>query len=266
VSFQPLVPFTGYAGWRFLTRTLEAQEVAHAAAPERQRDTEYFRDRIGQIRTPEELVSDRRLLKVALGAFGLDADIGNRFFIGKVLSDGYSDREALANRLADKRYLAFSQAFGFGEGLLPRTALSTFPDEILASYAARQFEIDVGVQNEDMRLALGARREIAALAAEDKGDTTKWFTIMGTPPLRRVFETALGLPRAFGSIDIDKQLGILREASARTFGTSEVADFAAPEVQEKLVRLFLVRSEIASGAASLSSGRTALLLLSRIGA
>lgn len=264
MSYQPVVPFGGYAGWRFLARTLPAQLEAHAESPNRQRDVDHFRDRIGQVRTAEDLVSDRRLLGVALGAFGLDADIDNRFFVRKVLADGYSSADALSNRLADKRYRAFSEAFGFGEGLLPRTALSGFADEILSAYAARQFEIDVGAQDPNMRLALGARRELEALAARDTSDRTKWFVIMGTPPLREVFQKALGLPDAFAAIDLDRQLDMLRAASQRVLGTSEVSEFGSAEIQEKLIRNFLVRAEAELGPGMLVPGRTALTLLAGI--
>nr|WP_276946739.1 DUF1217 domain-containing protein [Haematobacter massiliensis] len=66
-----------------------------------QRDEAYFRDRIGGISSAEELVADRRLLQIALGAFGLGEDIGNKYFIRKVLEDGVSERTALANRLSN---------------------------------------------------------------------------------------------------------------------------------------------------------------------
>ena len=41
---------------------------------ELKRDTEYFQEKISSITSAEELVSDRRLLTVALGAFGLQDD------------------------------------------------------------------------------------------------------------------------------------------------------------------------------------------------
>lgn len=47
--------------------------------PKIRNDEAYFRAKIGSVKTAEQLVSDRRLLKVALGAFGLEADINNRF-------------------------------------------------------------------------------------------------------------------------------------------------------------------------------------------
>ncbi len=101
-------------------------------SPVIQRDTDYFLENIGKIDTAEDLVNDRRLLSVALGAFGLDEDIDSKYFIRKVLEDGTLDPEALSNKLADKRYLDFSQAFGFGDyGIPPRTKVSDFATEIV---------------------------------------------------------------------------------------------------------------------------------------
>ena len=261
MRFTPVVPFSGYAGWRFLGRTREAQETAFAASPEVQRSEAYFRERIGSITTAEDLVADRRLLQVALDAFGLGDDIDNRFFIRKVLEDGTLSADALANKLSDKRYLAFSKAFGFGDYATPRTVLSDFPDTILAQYEVQKFEQAVGEQNEDMRLAMNAERELAGLSGRAISDDAKWFTVMGSAPLRTVFQTALGLPSGFVALDLDQQLATLRERSEAVFGGSEVARFSDPDKVETLVRLYLVRSEVAANASVYSAQATALTLL-----
>lgn len=112
--FSPVVPRPGIAGWRFLERTYDAQLQTYARDPTLTRETEIFRRDIGTVKNAGELVANRTLLQVALGAFGLQADINNRFFIQKVLEDGTSNSDALANRLSDRRYRQFSDAFGFG--------------------------------------------------------------------------------------------------------------------------------------------------------
>jgi len=265
MSFQPVVPFGGIAGWQFLQRTMDTQRAAFDAAPSRQRDLDYFRENIAKVDSAEALVSDRRLRAVALGAFGLDADIDNNFFIRKVLEEGTRDRGALANRLTDTRYREFSAAFGFGNGALPRTALTGFADEIESAYLRRQFEIGVGQRDQTMRLALTLDRELPEIAAREVGDETKWLTVMGTPPLRRAFETAMGLPRSFGTLDLDRQLGEFRDRAERLFGLSSFADFQDREKKDELMRSFLARAQIDGGfgAPAAGPGSPALTILSQ---
>lgn len=261
MTFQPVVPIGGNAGWAFLQRTREAQQTAFEQSPAIQRDTDYFRDTIASITTAEDLVADRRLLRVALGAFGLDDDINNKFFIQKVLEDSTLDPQGLANRLSDKRYLAMAETFGFGDVVPPNTVLSTFPDQRIDRFENRQFEAAIGTQNPDMRLALGLSSELSALAERDLSDEAAWFTVMATPPLRAVFERAFALPTVTGTLDVDRQLELFRDRAAGRFGDTTVAQFSDPEKQEELIRQFLAQSELQTTPQSGVRGSAALALL-----
>jgi hypothetical protein len=260
MSFQPVLPVGGYAGWKFLGRTLETQQAAFAKAPANLRDADYFRANIAKATTAEALVADHRLMKVALGAFGLDDDLPNKAFIRKVLGDGTLQADALSNRLSDKRYAALAKAFGY-DLQPPRVGQSDFADKILTAYDSRQFEAAVGDRDGNMRLALALQRDLGDVAAKTTSEATKWFTIMGTPPLRTVFEGALGLPSSFATLDIDRQLETLQDKTAALFGTPDVSQFSDPAQMEKLVRLFLVRAELADGGGTVRGQSVALQLL-----
>lgn len=264
MSFQPLLPLGGYAGWRFLSTSLDAQVTRYASDPVRARDTDYFREKIGQVRDAASLVSDFRLLRVALGAFGLQDDLPNRAFIQRVLSDPVTEDASLVNRLADKRYRAFAEAFGFGGPLPPRTGLPGFADGILARSTRQDFERAVGAQSPDMRLALTAQRDLPDLAARGLGDRTSWLSVLGNPPLRKVFETALGLPASIGTLDLDLQIKAFRDGARRLSGSADFAQFTDPARVEGLIRSFTLRSEAASGPSPLTPGYSALILLGAI--
>lgn len=266
MSFTPVVPFGGYPGWSFLIRSREAQKAAFVASASVQRDEAYFREKIGGVSTAQALVADRRLVSVALAAFGLEADIDNRYFLRKVLEDGTLKSDALGNKLADKRYLEFSKAFGFGDYATPRTVLSDFADTILASYETRRFEAAVGAQDNSMRLALNAERELGALARRAVSDDAKWFHVMGLPPLREVFQTAFGLPASFAALDLDRQMDALRNRAERVLGSSEISQFSDPERIADLVRLYLLRAETSANAVGYSPRSAALALLQTVGA
>ena len=259
--FQPVLPLSGLPGWVLLNRTLESQTEAINASPQIVRDTDYFVENIGNVRTAAELVSDRRLLTVALGAFGLDDDINNRALIQKVLEDGTADPASLANRLADERYAQLSEAFGFGNTLFgANTGDFGFGDRIADQFQIRSFESAVGEQDPSLRLALNATRELASMAEEDTASDTLWFRVMGTPPLREVMERALNLPTSFGQLDIERQLDEFKSRAERVLNVESFSDFADAEIREELVRGYLLREQV-SGISGVSSGSIALTLL-----
>ncbi len=264
MTYAPILPLSGYTGWTFLQRTIETQKETFGNSAEMQRDEEYFRENIGKITSAEELVSDYRLLKVSLGAFGLDEDINNRYYIQRILSDGTTSDTALSSKLADKTYARLSAAFGFGEGETSLNRMEGFADAILTSYKDRQFESAVGDQDETMRLALNAKRELSDLAsrAESSSADTLWYSVMGSEPLREVFQTALGLPSGFASLDLDQQLATLREKTEALLGDGEISQFSDAGQIEALVRRYMIRAEASSGTISfLTPGAGALTLL-----
>ena len=259
--YQPVVISSGLVGWQFLQRTYDQQLSAFNDSVEVKRDTDYFLENIGDVETAEDLVSDRRLLTVALGAFGLQDDIDNRFFIEKMLSDGTTASDALANRFTDSRYSEFSAAFGLGPGEIRGTQTPGFAEGIITQFQASSFEIATGNQDEDMRIALYSERTLPDVVSGTGSDASKWFSIMGQPPLRTLFETAFGLPEAFGQADIDFQLGEFQDRAVRYFGVEDPAEFADPEVLDRLVSTFFARAQLDASGAGASSASIALTLL-----
>ncbi|MCT4555160.1 MAG: DUF1217 domain-containing protein [Pelagimonas sp.] len=264
MSFQPVLVGTGLVGWQFLKATRETQQTTFNASTTLQRDVDYFAENIGNITTAEALVEDRRLLSVALTAFGLQDDLPNKFFIQKVLEEGTLERSALANKMADDRYKDLSRAFGFDNPVAPRTQLSAFPNEILEKYKSQEFEIAVGNQDETLRLALNFERNLPEVAATSNQSDVAWFRVMGTTALRNVFETALGLPSGFGQLDIDKQLEVFRDKSQSRFGVSEISEISEdPEIMNKVIQTYLLQTQVQQ-TASIGASQVALSLLSQI--
>ncbi|MEP4526414.1 MAG: DUF1217 domain-containing protein [Paracoccaceae bacterium] len=191
----------------------------------------------------------------------MENDIDNRFFIKKILEDGTLNDDALANRLSDTRYQEFSAAFGFGSFEISQVKFSDFAPKIIDRYRQQEFEIAVGQQSDAMRIALFAQRELAKVAESDMNEDAKWFTIMGQPPLRSLFETTFNLPLSFGQIDIDQQLSILKDRASDQFGSGEVAQFAALSAQDELVTQYIARSQLREINSTSTSGSIALTLL-----
>ena len=112
--YIPVIPVSGIGGLRFLEETEEAQLDALKADAEVSREVEYFKENIASATSTDALLADRRLLEVALTAYGLESEIDNTAFIKQVLDEGTENDSAMANRLNDRRWTEFAKAFGYG--------------------------------------------------------------------------------------------------------------------------------------------------------
>ncbi len=258
--FTPAIPIGGFAGFKVFERSSERQLAAFSKSPEIKRDIAYFREKIAEVGSPGAILSDRRLLTVALGAFGLETEISKKAIIRRVLEQPLASSDSFVNRLNDPRWKAFARAFGFGDGP-PRVELPTFRDDIAARYLERSFERAVGDVNPDIRLALNFRREARAIAAGASVERSGWFQILGQSPLRLVVQGAFNLPASVAQLDIDRQKTIFEDKSLALFGTRSPAAFRNEKNIEIALRKFFVARTIEDGAAISSRGATALVLL-----
>lgn len=249
----------GIAGWKIVQRSEARQIAAVEADPVVQRSTDYFRERIGQVSDAGELVGDYRLLSTALAAFGLEDDIANKAFIQRVLESDPADKSSLVNRLSDKRYLRMAEALGFGTATRP----ADLGERVSQAFVQREFERRIGEGDENLRLALNARRELEAMAGRTSSDKTMWFEVMGNPPLRAVFAGAFGFGDSYGGLDVDRQLDEFMSASERYLGSARFADLTQEGAIDRLIVTFMARSQVATGAAQ-NRYSTALALLSGI--
>jgi hypothetical protein len=260
MSFQVFTGGGGLPGWALLNRTGDRQRELVGNDPQVRRATEYYRDKIGEISSADDLLSDFRLLNVTLQTFGLENDIRNRAFLRKILESDLSDDRSLANRLADKSYRKLAETFGFGDLTGPKNGEAGFSDKILAQYVEREFEARVGEGDQNLRLALNARRELATLSGRASTNNTKWYEVMGNQPLRKVFEGAFGFDRSYAKLPIDRQLQEFARAAELHFGSDQVSQFSDTGKVDELVRSFLARSALQQNAAT-SRFSVALTLL-----
>ena len=108
-------------------------------------------------------------------------------------------------------------------------------------------------------------RALGEIAVKDTTEDGRWFSVMGQPPVRQVFELALGLPPSVGALDLDRQLTEFRDKTSARFGDAEVAQFSDPAKREELVRVFLLRAELQGGGATVRGASAALSLLQSSG-
>lgn len=267
MSFEPILLSSGITGWTFLQSTYDEQLDVFKKDPQLKRENDYFAENIGSVETAEDLVKDRRLLEVALGAFGLEDQIDNKALIQKVLEDGTTADDNLASRLDDSRWVDFAKAFGFGAGETKTVSDPVAMAQIVTDNQLQSFEVAVGNQDENMRIALYALRELQEVIlpedADEEGPTlnAQWYNIIGQPQLASMMQVTLNLPKDLTLIDIDQQVEVYKEAAQRYLGTADLTSLNTPEQMDKLAITYLARAEVAAIGNSYSSNATALSLL-----
>lgn len=210
--------------------------------------------------TVEDVMDADDLRDAALDLFGFTQTLSSKELFERVLSSDPESPTSLVNSLSDDRYRDISSLFTFKEIETERTYPSEFVEQITQNYLDRQFEIQVGEIDPTMRIALSVERELAQVVDDTTSNDASWFSIMASPPMRAVFEGALRLPSSFGSIDIDQQLGILKDRAERFFGTSEVSDFTDPELLDELRQNYLISSSAETSTTQSSASLASIIL------
>lgn len=261
MPFTPTIPASGLAGWNFLQLSIQSQTEIFNRSPDIQREVEYFAENIGSVETLDDFISDRRLLRVSLGAFGLDDEINKGALVRRILAEGTEDSSAFAVRLNNTNYLNYADTFRFDseENFQPPDGLV---DQIVSQYHDLQFERELDNVDPNLRLASNFQREIVNIAESASTVRAGFFRVLGSEPLREVVETIFGLPSSFSQLDVDRQVDILQERSLRTFGSDSLDVFLEPENVDRAIQRFFVQRQIEDGPSASTRGSTALTLLS----
>lgn len=232
----------GFLGWKILERTSERQMEIFQKSAEIQRSRDYFSENISSIESADDLVSNYKLLSVALRAFGLDDDIKNRAFIKKVIEADPEDDNSIVNKLSDKRYLGLNKALNMSSSAVLDGTASVSADSVINLYVTRSFEKNVGERYEEIELALNARRELPTLAKSSSSENTKWYTVLGNKALRTVFETAFGLGSSFSTLPVDRQLQEIKAKFEKFSGSSDLSKLSNEKTLNDVLTLYLIKN------------------------
>lgn len=100
-------------------------------------ETDYYKANIGKVKSIDDLLRDQRLLRIAMSAYGLNADTEAPKQVRAMLAGGVSDPESPANKLADKSYANFVAAFNFVEHGAATTTRDAVQKDTLKLYAMK---------------------------------------------------------------------------------------------------------------------------------
>lgn len=257
--FQPVIPLSGFGGWNFLQSTYDAQLETFSKSAQIKNDIDYLTEKFAEPMAVEDFLSDGRLRRITMTAYGLAGEEWKTGYVRTVLDEVQDPASTFLARLNNPQYSRFAEALRPVDGEI----LLTLPDleRITARFAAESFELAVGQQDNAMRLSLNYQSEIPELVTDGSSDQTVLYRLLGSVPVRSVLESALGLPTEIQSLDLDRQAAILDEKLQSQFGISSVQELKDPEVMDRIVSRYMALDGLNRNAAATGPAATALVLL-----
>ncbi len=165
------------------------------------KEVEQFKKQAGRIESPDDFFKNQRLMRFALSAYGLEADMASLGRIKKVMTSDLSDQNSLANRMNDPRYQDLAKAFDFAKSGVGKLSNASFLEEVAQKYIQSEFEKSIGQQNPAVREALYFARNIGKV-----GDA---YGVLGDRVLRSVVTFELGLPDQIAVQSVQKQKSLI---------------------------------------------------------
>jgi hypothetical protein len=217
---------------RIVTANLDRSLKSVAKEPQVKRESAYYLAHIGEVKSIDDFVEDRRLFGYAMTAFGLEDMVYAKALIKKVLAEGIDSRSSFANQLADGRFREFAEAFNFARYGGTATVFERARQGTIERYVRIRLEEQAGATDEGVRLALYFQRKAPGLSTA--------YGILADAALLKVAQTALGIPSASSNGDIDRQ-------AARIGAKLDIKKLKEPEYLAKFLDRFAARWQAAKG-------------------
>lgn len=195
------------------------------------REVEYYSQRIEEISSAEELVSDGRALNFIMRAYGLEELSYAKALVRKVLEEGVDDPDALANRMTDTRFKELASDFNFARYGDTTTTFERTRSGVVDKYLVQTMELDAGNQNDGARLAMYFERKAA--------DIENAYDILADPALLQVVQTIFQLPTEMSFRSIDDQADMIN----KRLNIEELTD---PEKVDEMIARFLPLWDLAN--------------------
>lgn len=222
------------AGYRQIMKNFDRTLSTVATRADVKRETDYFLAHIRSVKTADEFIKNDRLYAFAMTAFGLKDMIYGKAFMRKVLNEGVDGQQSFALQLADNRFREFAEAFNFARYGETATAFDRAQQGTVDKFIRIQLESEAGQTDEGLRLALYFQRKAPTVSSV--------FGLMGDAALYKVIQSALGLPSALSSVDIDKQAALISSKL-------KIEDLKDPAKLDALMVRFTARWQAANGVA-----------------
>jgi hypothetical protein len=208
---------------RFLegTELTTTKETATKAAT-------YYQENIQGVETVDDLLSDRGIIDVVIGAYGLDETVSDDF-LKQIFASDLSDPKSFVNQQSSNKWAELVASFNFdGEGNLTRETLGTVQQrgetlQTVNLYMRQTLEENEGESSEAVRLALYFERTAPTI--------TDAYEIIADEALTEVFRTIFGYTEDFSNMDVDAQAKVINSQL-------ELSDLQDPKKLQRLIERY----------------------------
>jgi hypothetical protein len=221
-----------------IANNLTRYQTMTAADPTVAQATKYFQDNIGQIKTVDQLVNNKRLFTYAMTAFGLSDMTYAKSLIKKVLEQGTTSSSALANKLNNPKILALAKAFNFKLYGADTTQTIAATSDVVNKYVMQKLETNEGNKNAGVQLALYFQQNASKI--------TSGYSILADSSLLKVVQTTLGISSYTSAENVDRQ-------AAQFDKLLKYSDFSDPSKVRKFLERFTAQYDAANPSASAST-------------
>ena len=145
-----------FLSYDMISRDMQKSLDRVASEAQVKRDTQYFQENIGKVKSVDDFMGDYKLYSYAMKSYGLEDMTYAKAFMRKVLSSDLTDPSSFANSLADQKYRDFASAFKFSSSTAIVQTTSQ-QNSTVSAYQAQiaQEETDANTETSYFKQAVG---------------------------------------------------------------------------------------------------------------
>jgi hypothetical protein len=210
-----------------------------ASEPTVKAQTEYYKQNIGSVKKPSDLVNNFRLFSYVMTAYGMGDQVYAKALVQKVLEQGTDSSNTLAYKLNNPNMLALAKAFDFADYGDVATGATSVQTDVVNNYIQRTMEDEQGQANPGVQLALYFQQHAP--------DIKSAYSILADKKLLKVVQTALGISEYSSYQNIDTQAKLISN-------NLNIADFKDPQKLKAFIQKFSVLYDVNNPSATTAQG------------
>ena len=198
----------------------------------------YYRERLGEIETVDEIVADARLVEFIAISEGMTYEDMADGVLGLLLRSDLDDPTSYANSFEDVRYQKIAGSFSFDEmGRIEQSSLLGVQSE-RGLVETEHLYVTQSIEEEAGETEVGAR--LALYFARMAPTITSVYELLADEALGQFIRTTLSLAEETASADIDKQAQLIESRL-------EIQDLQDSEKVDEMINRFLVLYDLENG-------------------